>query len=418
MSKLIELNNFVKADNDVFHAPHNHEFAYTDGASTEQKLDEILRNAKDLSSDSAELQTHVHDWPSEYHLSSSRANLLRASHLGGVTRILELGCGCGSITRYLGEQAGVQVDAIEGSPTRAALAALRCRDQSNVTISTANFNDLEMPQNHYDLVLYVGVTEYAGRFAAGKSDQEALQALLQMAKNACNDRGVTLVAIENRLGLKYMLGAKEDHYAQAFVGIDDYPQSTGIRTYSKDQWQQQIKSAGFANVQFLYPFPDYKIPTLIVNDSMANAYVGMDKVGIDKAASNEEREFYKALGEFDSRDYNSDFSCQNEDKLWQSLHQAGTFSIHANSFLMLLSDSPESIEAMANFSYRTYPAPRFEYLDKASAFEKLSHSKTSSTPSQTDHSAVALADELVLLKGSRGWRFLNVLRRLMGKQPV
>jgi len=129
------------------------------------------------------------------------------------TRVLELGCGCGSITRYLGEQNKLHIDAIEGSQTRARLAALRCNDLPNVTISSANFNEIEIPEDYYDLVLFVGVTEYAGRFSKRKTDQEALADLLSLGKKVAKSDGVVLVAIENRLGVKYLLGASEDHYA-------------------------------------------------------------------------------------------------------------------------------------------------------------------------------------------------------------
>lgn len=417
MAALVELNGFVQADNGVFHVPQlSKEFSYSDGADTERALDKVLRNAQDLSSESPELQAHIHDWPSEYHLSATRANLLRALNLDGVSRVLELGCGCGSITRYLGEQTGLQVDAIEGSPSRAALAALRCRDLSNVTISTANFNDVQLPQGHYDLVLYVGVTEYAGRFASCESDQAALQALLVMAKNACNDNGVTLVAIENRLGLKYMLGAKEDHYAVPFVGLDDYPESTGIRTYSKHEWQHQIQQAGFSNQKVLYPFPDYKIPTLIV----ANAAIKSDGTESDAV----DTPFYKALGQFNSRDYNSDFTCQNEGKIWQALHQAGTFEQHANSFLLLMGDSADALKRMSDFTYKSYDVPCFDYLQPA--LEQLSPAESNANTANVSSDEIIslqnqmtiVTKELTTLKGSRGWRWLNHLRRILGKKTL
>ena len=448
MSKLVELNGFIQAANGVFHVPQTyHEFAYTDGADTEQKLEQILRQADDLSSSSSELLAHVDDWPSEYHLSSTRANLLRALDLNGVSRVLELGCGCGSISRYLGEQTEMHVDAIEGSPSRAALAALRCRDQSNVVVSTANFNDIQLPENYYDLILFVGVTEYAGRFSSSKTDQAALQGLLSMAKSASSDTGVTLIAIENRLGLKYLLGAKEDHYAVPFVGLDNYPDSSGIRTYSKVEWQKEIASAGFTNSRFLYPFPDYKIPTMIVTDAIANnlesnnlesnnlepsdseGNVSGDVAGHNKPAILSE--FYTALEHFSSRDYNSNFSCQNEAVMWRALHQAGTFDQHSNSFLMLLSDSLETLDKMSDFQYKSYQAPEFDYLKSelrrpSSVTAPVSDALNGGTQINSSDAEIidlqnqltTMHNELALLKGSKGWRLLNLVRRLLGNKPI
>jgi len=253
VSALLDLNGFVQGPDGVYSADlGGRVFDYSDGEQIEQNLHRILSDANDLSSESEELQAHISDWPTEYHLSKTRANLLRSLSFEGVTRVLELGCGCGAITRFLGEQPGLVVDSVEGSASRARLAALRCRDLENVTISTANFNEITLPEDYYDLILFVGVTEYAGRFSDRDTDQAALQDLLAIAQRATRDQGVTLVAIENRLGLKYLLGANEDHYAVPFVGLDDYPASTGIRTYSRAEWLQQITQAGFTNHRFYY----------------------------------------------------------------------------------------------------------------------------------------------------------------------
>ena len=245
MSQIAERNGLQLSSAGVFQAPgETPEFNYSDGQSVEVRLRDILSSAEDLSSDSDELQAAIEDWPTEYHLSQSRANLVRALDLSGVKRVLELGCGCGSITRYIGEQAGIEVDAVEGSPIRAALAKLRCRDLDSVTIHAGNFNQLDFPNDYYDLVLFVGVTEYAGRFSDQASDEDALQELLGLAQKATTANGVTLVAIENRLGMKYLLGANEDHYGVRFVGLDHYQDSSGIRTYSYDEWHTQIARAG------------------------------------------------------------------------------------------------------------------------------------------------------------------------------
>ena len=404
MSKLVELNGFERGGDGVYHADTaNRSFNYSDGEEIERRLQKILTEASDLSSGSAELMTHISDWPTEYHLSSTRANLLRSLDLSGVRKVLELGCGCGSITRYLGEQSGIEIDSIEGSPIRAALAALRCRDQENITISTANFNEVEIPEDHYDLVLFVGVTEYAGRFSDRDTDEEALQDLLSLGRKAAKDSGVVLVAIENRLGLKYLLGANEDHYAQRFVGLDDYPDSTGIRTYSKPEWQQQIGKAGFNASRFLYPFPDYKVPTLIVSDDADHSSL------------------VEALRKVRSRDYSAHFDLgQNEYRAWQGLLAAGNLDQHANSFLILLTTDKAVLDEITQEDIQAFGGPALDYLQPDepvdhNALKQQTINRLNSDIARLQQHAGELEDTLKHIEQSKGWRLLRSVRRLFGK---
>jgi hypothetical protein len=80
----------------------------------ECKLYERIRRATDRSTLSIELLPLIVDWPSEYHISSGRHCLLRPLGIEPATNALELGCGCGAVTRYLGEL-GALVTAVEGS---------------------------------------------------------------------------------------------------------------------------------------------------------------------------------------------------------------------------------------------------------------------------------------------------------------
>lgn len=339
---LHQANGFTQGENDVwFDASRpDIDFGYSDGQEIEQRLKYIFENATDLSSTSYELQGHISDWPTEYHLTPKRANLLRALDLTKVKRVLELGCGCGSITRYLGEL-GLEVDSVEGSPIRAELAALRNRDLPNVNISTANFNDIDFPQDYYDLVLYVGVTEYAGRFSNGKDDESALQDLLALAKNAATKKGVVFVAIENRTGMKYVMGANEDHYAKPYIGVHNYAQPAGIRTYTKKEWQAQIEIAGFGQHEFIYPFPDYKIPTIF----LAEDYVQSNP------------HCYSHLETNRSRDYVKDFPVGSKEALlWEAAATSGTLGDYANSFLILMSNEAKSIDALSKHDFLHLPS--------------------------------------------------------------
>ena len=438
------LNGLSADSNGVFRAGDATPFNYSDGEQAERLLHDILSRAADLSSNSAELDQQIVDWPSEYHLSSTRANLLRPLKLEGVTRVLELGCGCGSISRYLGEQNGIQVDSVEGSPTRAALAALRCKDLPNVTISTGNFNGLQYPPAHYDLVLFVGVTEYAGRFSARETDQQALQDLLALAKRAAKPDGVVLVAIENRVGLKYLLGASEDHYGQAYVGLENYPDSTGIRTYSRSEWLEQIADAQFAFKQFIYPFPDYKIPTLLVNETvLVNQAMDSEPSAARSLVQYSDR-LAQPLSKVRSRDYLRELKLGDEEAtMWPAVEQAGILPSLANSFLILLANQPAPLSQLADFEFCEYPERQHAYLTsqpqqvveqvaeparinpavivglRAQAklhqarAERLQHELAANV-----HQLTTLQGKLDIVTQSRGWRWLNKLRGLLGLPTI
>ena len=155
--RLVELNSLVATQSGVWALPGEVEsFEYSDGDTEEKNLESILTSATNLSSLSLELEEKHNDWTSEYHLSPLRANLLRYMDLTHKKTALELGCGCGALTRYLGEQ-GLAVDAVEGSQRRANLAKIRCLDLQNVNVITSNFFDLSLPTNHYDSIFFVGV---------------------------------------------------------------------------------------------------------------------------------------------------------------------------------------------------------------------------------------------------------------------
>src|SRR4051794_12158896 len=103
---------------------------YLDGA--ERYLHDVLLAASDRSVASGELKQHIRDWPSLSPLTPYRSTIFDCLGLSaGDARVLELGCGCGAITRWLGEHCG-EVHAVEGSVDRARVARARTADLDNV----------------------------------------------------------------------------------------------------------------------------------------------------------------------------------------------------------------------------------------------------------------------------------------------
>jgi SAM-dependent methyltransferase len=259
------------------------DFDYSDGDDEEQAIEKIILAAEDRSSHSKELSGPYESWAVEYHLSPDRANLLRPLQLGDRQRILEIGCGCGAITRYLGEQ-GFQVDAVEGSSRRAHIASLRCSDLDSVRVICADAATLSLPSDSYDAVVFVGVLEYSGVYASDNdAPEEQIRRFLKSAVRTLRPNGLVVIAIENRLGLKYLAGAPEDHLGRSWIGIADYPVSGGpqagneqqedhsrskIRTLDQARWRDLLGGLNLSST-FFYPLPDYKLPMACLSESFA-----------------------------------------------------------------------------------------------------------------------------------------------------
>ena len=78
-------------------------FTYSDG-EVEEYIAKVVAEASDRSLTSFALAAGINDWASHYHLSHTRSYLLRPlQDLLQKSRVLELGAGCGALTRYLGE---------------------------------------------------------------------------------------------------------------------------------------------------------------------------------------------------------------------------------------------------------------------------------------------------------------------------
>jgi SAM-dependent methyltransferase len=231
------------------------------------KLEYVLRNADDLSSLSPELEGFAGQWPASYYLSTKRSSLLRGFSWDQDSDVLEVGAGCGTISRFLGETFR-SVLAVEGEPHRARLARLRTRDQPNVQVLNAPYEDISF-KKQFDLVFCVGVLEYASTFFGVEN---APLNMVRGMREILGDDGVLVLAIENQLGLKYFAGSAEDHTALPFDGIEGYARSSKrrIETFSRVRLSKMLELAGFQTLDFFFPFPDYKFPRSVISERAAN----------------------------------------------------------------------------------------------------------------------------------------------------
>jgi GT2 family glycosyltransferase/2-polyprenyl-3-methyl-5-hydroxy-6-metoxy-1,4-benzoquinol methylase len=238
-----------------------HDISYSDGDYEEKKLAKIVASATDLSVFSSELRNQCVDWQTLYHLSSQRGNILRPFQDKLKGKVLEIGAGCGAITRFLGENGG-QILALEGSQRRASIAASRTRDLDNICVLAERFDDFQTDEK-FDAITLIGVLEYASMFS---SAEHAAKAMLHKIKGFLKPDGYLFIAIENQLGLKYLAGAPEDHLYKAMYGVEGRYKRGEPETYGKVAIESLLKSSGYNTIEFLAPYPDYKMPSSIITE--------------------------------------------------------------------------------------------------------------------------------------------------------
>lgn len=283
---------------------------YCDGAIE----DELLEIARDYST--VEFQRIIEEkksWPVLYHLSALRENIVEWLPIDKKMKVLEIGAGCGAITGALAAKAG-EVTCIDLSKKRSMINAYRHVDCDNVMIHVGNFQDVEpdLPCD-YDYICLIGVFEYAQAYIQSETPYEDF---LNIIKKHVKPQGHIVIAIENKFGLKYWAGCKEDHLGTYFSGLEDYPDGGVVRTFTKDGLLAIAQKCGCEETSMYYPYPDYKFPTSIYSD----AY--LPKVG--ELSSNLRNFDRERLQLFD------------EKKVFDSIIRENQFPLFSNSYMLVL----------------------------------------------------------------------------------
>lgn len=305
---------------DLTHYPG--EDLYCDGDVEDELLD-IARNYA-----AVEYQRIIEErksWPILYHLSPLRENIVDWLPITDDMKVLEVGSGCGAITGALARKAK-EVVCIDLSRKRSRINAYRHMDADNVTIHVGNFQDVEpdLPKD-FDYICLIGVFEYAQAYIQSETPYEDF---LRIIKKHVKKSGHIAIAIENKFGLKYWAGCREDHLGTYFSGLENYPEGGVVRTFTADGLRRIAAACGYKRAQMFYPYPDYKFMTCLYSDGR------LPQPG----------ELSANLRNFD-RDRLRLF---DERKVFDTILQEKQFPLFSNSYMMIL--GPELEERYVKYS--------------------------------------------------------------------
>ena len=275
--------------------------------------DELLKIAPtEQKKDFRKITEAGENWPILYHFSPFRENIVEWLPIPPTAKVLEVGSGCGAITGALAKKAR-SVTCIDLSEKRSMINAHRLQDVENVTIKVGNFMDIEGSlDKDFDYIMLIGVFEYAQGYI---SKEEPYEEFLKILLSHLRRGGRLCIAIENRLGLKYFAGCREDHAGRYFEGLEGYPGGGVATTFSREKLQDIFHNCGLWEYTFYYPYPDYKFPHTIYSEDI------LPKKG----------ELHDNIRNFD-RDR---MILMDEGRVYDTLLDDGLFPLFSNSFFVV-----------------------------------------------------------------------------------
>lgn len=252
------------------------------------ELCEIVKQNREL--DFGRIIMDKASYPYLYHLSEIRQNLVDCLPIRKGMRVLELNPEGGALTVKLLKM-GANVTCIAENDDYAHLIETRYQkgfmSELRILHTFWDIEGLRKTLSLADMYHKYDVILIAGNFYRFYEVLPELGGLLETA-------GRLYVADANRLGLKYMAGCQEEYRGGYFAGVEGYPSAyrdgyvtgdEGIqkeeqnegqtdnhrgaaqgRCYTRQEYTRLLRKAGFSDLEFYYPYPDFKFPSCIYSE--------------------------------------------------------------------------------------------------------------------------------------------------------
>ena len=239
---------------------------------------------------------------------------------------LDLGAGWGQVAIPLSKFCDVV--AVEGNLEKIKIMneIAHQEKRENILFVLSDLFRMPFEKEQFNFIILNGVLEWVGAFNYEDEPIKQQQKILKKIYDLLTPNGYLYIGIENKYGLKYLLGEIDDHtgltdftYLPIEMAKRVFKEKTGeelrVFVHGKKDYEDMLKKAGFSSVQFFGALPDYKLPNYIVDLSvpMISKYfietmdfVEEHKGGLDGSYSiynNKLKDLYQAFSSLDIAEF-------------------------------------------------------------------------------------------------------------------
>ena len=292
------------------------------------QLLELIENLKDncWSDVISAMYAEKNPWLYRIITNSNRSDFIFLLPLKEGDLALDLGAGWGQVAIPLSKFCDVV--AVEGNLEKIRIMNEIAHQEKRENILYVLSDLFHMPfgKEQFNLVILNGVLEWVGAFNYEDDPIKLQQKILKKVYDLLSPHGYIYIGIENKYGLKYLLGEIDDHTGLTdftYLAIERakrvFKEKTGhelrVFVHGKKDYEDMLKKAGFTSVQFFGVLPDYKLPNYIVDLSIPTIskyfietmdFVAEHKGGLDGGYSEynkKMKDLYQVFSSLDIADF-------------------------------------------------------------------------------------------------------------------